>query len=236
MVYLNHNEEPSEDNSNLPENDLPRQTSPTHTTERSVWMGTCVHNFETPRWVQKRRRVEPHDQDDTSYFEPNRAVEIAMNAKFSLIAVGMFGYAFSHCLLFYLFISILRGGIQYTTFPGDEGVLPTSQKVEIPNPFNRQTGPVCSMEWSSDGYVLAVGWKHGWGIFSVGGRCLVSAFGVEDVVDEQKYILSLRCENILTDRRFQDAFMYGISNLVSTVLYYSFSRLKQLLVLGAWKL
>ncbi|KAE9385994.1 RIC1-domain-containing protein, partial [Gymnopus androsaceus JB14] len=181
VVYLNHNEEPSEDNSNLPENDPPRQTSPTHTTERSVWMGTCVHNFETPRWVQKRRRVEPHDQDDTSYFEPNRAVEIAMNAKFSLIAVGMFG-----------------GGIQYTTFPGDEGVLPTSQKVEIPNPFNRQTGPVCSMEWSSDGYVLAVGWKHGWGIFSVGGRCLVSAFGVEDVVDEQK---------------FQDAFMYGISNL-----------------------
>ncbi|KAJ4499110.1 RIC1-domain-containing protein [Lentinula lateritia] len=69
--------------------------------------------------------------------------------------------------------------------------------LEIHNPFNRRTGPVCSMEWSSDGYVLAVGWQHGWGLFSVGGRCLVSGFGVEDV-DEQK---------------FQDTFMNGVVDL-----------------------
>jgi hypothetical protein len=48
---------------------------------------------------------------------------------------------------------------------------------------------VCSLEWSSDGYVLAVGWKYGWGIFSVGGRCLASGFGVDDLVDEEKYVL-----------------------------------------------
>lgn len=56
------------------------------------------------------------------------------------------------------------------------------------------------MEWSSDGYVLAVGWEHGWAIFSVGGRCLASGFGVDDVVDSA---------------RFQDAFMHGIKDLVS---------------------
>jgi RAB6A-GEF complex partner protein 1 len=42
------------------------------------------------------------------------------------------------------------------------------------------------MEWSADGYVLAVGWEHGWGIFSVGGRCLASGFGVDDMVNEEK--------------------------------------------------
>jgi RAB6A-GEF complex partner protein 1 len=36
------------------------------------------------------------------------------------------------------------------------------------------------MEWSSDGYVLAVGWEHGWAIISVGGKRTASAFGVED--------------------------------------------------------
>ncbi|KAJ3897394.1 hypothetical protein F5879DRAFT_996122 [Lentinula edodes] len=144
-----------------------------------MWMGTCIHHFETPRWVQKQRRVEPEEHGSV-YFEPRRAVRLAINAKFSLIAVGMLG-----------------GGIQYTTFPADEGAVPTSQQIEIHNPFNRRTGRVCSMEWSSDGYVLAVGWQHGWGLFSVGGRCLVSGFGVEDV-DEQK---------------FQDTFMNGVVNL-----------------------
>ncbi len=46
------------------------------------------------------------------------------------------------------------------------------------------------MEWSirSDGYVLAVGWEHGWAIVSVGGRCLTSAFGVENTIDEERCV------------------------------------------------
>lgn len=47
------------------------------------------------------------------------------------------------------------------------------------------------MEWSSDGYVLAVGWEHGWAIFSVGGRCLAWGFGVEDAIDEERYVLAV---------------------------------------------
>lgn len=151
---------------------------------RSGWRGTCVHDFETPRWVQKQRRIDPDElihEHNRVYEEPRRAVAIAINGTFSLIAIGTFG-----------------GGLQFTNFPSQEGVTPKSQSVQIPNPYNRQTGEVCSLEWSSDGYVLAVGWRHGWGIFSVGGRCLASGFGVDDLVDEEK---------------FQDAFMYGVRHL-----------------------
>lgn len=77
--------------------------------------------------------------------------------------------------------------MEFANFPSQGGVTPKAQTVEVPNPYNRPTGPVSTMEWSSDGYVLAVGWKHGWAIFSVGGRCLASGFGVDDTVDEEKY-------------------------------------------------
>ncbi|KAJ3890952.1 RIC1-domain-containing protein [Lentinula edodes] len=180
IVYLIRNDEPSSEelpsdsknasNINLSEShqlqtqklDNPRSADG----QRSIWMGTCIHDFETPRWVQKQRRVEPEEHGSV-YFESRRAVRLAIIAKFSLIAVGMLGCC--------------------TDFT----------QIEIHNPFNRRTGPVCSMEWSSDGYVLAVGWR----LFSVGGRCLVSGFGVEDV-DEQK---------------FQDTFMNGVVDLSLTL-------------------
>ncbi|RDB29503.1 RAB6A-GEF complex partner protein 1 [Hypsizygus marmoreus] len=151
---------------------------------RTGWRGTCIHDFETPRWVQKQRRIDPDEplhERNRVYEEPRRAVAIAINAKFSFIAIG------TH-----------SGGLEFTNFPSQEGVTPKSQRIPIPNPYNRQTGEVFSLEWSSDGYVLAVGWKCGWGIFSVGGRCLACGFGVDDLVDEE---------------RFQDAFMYGVRDL-----------------------
>ena len=43
------------------------------------------------------------------------------------------------------------------------------------------------MEWSSDGYVLAVGWEKGWAVWSVAGRCLAWGFGLENQTDESKY-------------------------------------------------
>ena len=42
------------------------------------------------------------------------------------------------------------------------------------------------MEWSSDGYVLAVGFENGWAVWSVGGRCLAWGFGVEDEVGNER--------------------------------------------------
>lgn len=63
-------------------------------------------------------------------------------------------------------------------------------------------GAVRMMEWSSDGYVLAVGWENGWAVWSVGGRCLAWSFGVEYEVDQE---------------RFQDTFMYGVRDLVCSM-------------------
>ncbi|KAJ7139708.1 RIC1-domain-containing protein [Mycena epipterygia] len=176
--------------------------------QKATWRGTCIHDFEAPRWVQKSRRIETHEDPDTDtedsslhqssdghdsikgkgkgravYNEPRRAVAVAINGKFSLVAVGM-----------------ASGALQYTPFPTGIST-PSSVQIQVPIPYNRSLGPVCTMEWSGDGYVLAVGWRDGWAIFSVGGRCLAKGFGIEDVdihVDEAK---------------FQDSFMFGVRNL-----------------------
>lgn len=65
--------------------------------------------------------------------------------------------------------------------------MPKSQVLQIPHSYGQsKSGSVCTMEWSSDGYVLAVGWQHGWAVWSVGGRCLAWGFGVEDEVDDER--------------------------------------------------
>ncbi|CDO70231.1 hypothetical protein BN946_scf184942.g31 [Trametes cinnabarina] len=119
------------------------------------WHGTCIHHVDPPRWVQKRKQVDPGD--------------------------------------------IASGTVEFTNFPSVDGVVPKPQVLQIPNMYARDgTGSVCTMEWSSDGYVLAVGWEKGWAVWSVGGRCLAWGFGVEYEVDEE---------------RFKDAFMYGVRSL-----------------------
>ncbi|KAH7875637.1 uncharacterized protein C8R40DRAFT_1170224 [Lentinula edodes] len=104
IVYLIRNDEPSSEelpsdsknasNINLSENDqlqTQKLDNPRFADGQwNVWMGTCIHHFETPRWVQRQRRVEPEEHGSV-YFEPRRAVRLAINAKFSLIAVGMLG-------------------------------------------------------------------------------------------------------------------------------------------------
>lgn len=57
------------------------------------WHGTCIHNVQTPRWVQKRKRGDPDDpeSDPHAYNEPRRARVIAINSKFSLVATGTHG-------------------------------------------------------------------------------------------------------------------------------------------------
>ncbi|KAI0080014.1 RIC1-domain-containing protein [Panus rudis PR-1116 ss-1] len=148
------------------------------------WHGTCIHNVEVPKWVQKRKAIDYDDPNafEPPYHEPRRAEVVAINAKFSLVATGT-----------------QSGAVEYSNLPAQEGVIPKAQTLQIPNFYNREkTGPVRTMEWSSDGYVLAVGWEHGWAIWSVGGRCLAWSFGVENDVDEE---------------RFQDTFMYGIHDL-----------------------
>jgi len=149
------------------------------------WLGTCIHDFHTPRWVQKQRCIEP-DSDVAHlvkpYVEHRRATCVAINSKFSLIAIGT-----------------CAGAIHLTNFPSEVGIVPRSQTIKIPSMFSKPTGEVTALDWSSDGYVLAVGWEQGWGIFSVGGKCLAFGVGVNEVIDEGKYVeLSLSLEMHVT--------------------------------------
>lgn len=148
-----------------------------------VWQGTCIHDVEPPKWVQKRKLIRPDGPDGDKYHweEPRRAVAVAINTKFSVVAIGTHG-----------------GAVELVNLPSYKDVPPPAQTLQIPDLYNKKTGAVTSMEWSSDGYVLAVGWEGGWAIWSVGGRCLAWAFGVEYEVDEE---------------RFLDAFMYGVRSL-----------------------
>ncbi len=54
------------------------------------WHGTCIHHVEPPRWVQKRKQVDPGDAAAYTYDEPRRAMVIALNPKFSMLAIGTY--------------------------------------------------------------------------------------------------------------------------------------------------
>lgn len=146
----------------------------TDSPERVGWHGTCIHNFDTPKWVQKQRYRDPNagleDPNRRVWEEPRRATAVAVNSRFSLFAIGT-----------------TSGQIELTPFPSQGNIIPKSQKIPISNAYNRPAGEVRSLDWSSDGYVLAVGWTNGWGVFSVGGRCLASSFNMEYNFDSEKY-------------------------------------------------
>jgi len=72
-----------------------RQVGPNGNALPPTWIGTCVHTSPIPRSIQKRRQLEESDTHEIfDYPEPRKAVEVAVNLKFSLIAVGMEGYQF----------------------------------------------------------------------------------------------------------------------------------------------
>ena len=80
------------------------------------------------------------------------------------------------------------GNVEYTSFPSRRGVTPKPQVLEASQFCHiKERGSVCAMEWSSDGYVLAVGWEKGWAVWSVAGRCLAWSFGLENQTGESKY-------------------------------------------------
>ncbi|TEB39050.1 RIC1-domain-containing protein [Coprinellus micaceus] len=141
------------------------------------------HNYDDRHAKQRYR--DPgfgfHDPNGRIWEESRRATAVAVNSRFSLFAIGT-----------------ISGTVEFTPFPSQESVTPKSQKIPISNPYNRPSGEVKSLDWSSDGYVLAVGWTNGWGVFSVGGRCLASSFNMEYNFDREK---------------FQDTFMFGVQDL-----------------------
>ncbi|KAF9519786.1 hypothetical protein BS47DRAFT_1287937 [Hydnum rufescens UP504] len=148
------------------------------------WSGACVHGY--PRSIQAQNgTVQSHES--TPIFElpySERATSIAFNSPFSLVAVGT------------------EGGRIYLSNLPINNLPPLHSQLLTPPSDHRQhrrsaggVGSVLSMEWTSDGYALAVGWERSWGVYSVGGRCVASGLNFEGDIDESS---------------FEDAFMDGV--------------------------
>ncbi|KAG8950214.1 hypothetical protein FRC04_007848 [Tulasnella sp. 424] len=114
----------------------------------------------------------------------DRATFASLNYKFSLVAVGT-----------------QSGAIHLYPIP----LSPSSPPPAVIQKLSHwaQTGSVQTMEWTSDGYALAVGWEKGWAVWSVGGRCLASGVGVED--------FSFGGNDL---DGFKDSFMFGVRALL----------------------
>ncbi|KAL9938854.1 hypothetical protein V8E36_002573 [Tilletia maclaganii] len=139
-------------------------------TKKPTWRGKCFHG------APSRGKEDP--------FVP--ACKAAINARFSLLTVGLedgtlrvFSYrsptkkpAFSHALS-------IRDSLRSTA-------------------SFLQTGKVTSLAWTSDGYALAVGWEHGWAVWSTYGKLMASSF---------------RDDWASTSRHFSDSFMLGVEGL-----------------------
>jgi hypothetical protein len=114
--------------------------------DESVWLGT---------------RLYPNLSSSFPDHTSKQAVDIALNPRFSIVAVGL-----------------QDGEIVYLPFPSQEEHLTSPKVLKIPDlSLYESCGRVTSLEWTSDGYALAVGWQNGWGVVSVGGRFLTWTVG-----------------------------------------------------------
>jgi hypothetical protein len=122
------------------------------------------------------------------------------------------------------------GNVEYSSFPSHRGVAPKPQVLETPQFYNiKDRGPVCAMEWSSDGYVLAVGWEKGWAVWSVAGRCLAWSFGWENQTDESRYEKQLWASAAILSSDFQiqrhvHEWHPGSCGLLDLMSYFTFSK------------
>lgn len=111
---------------------------------------------------------------------PSRATCAAVNAKFSIVAIGL-----------------SNGIVELSDVPQGKNARSLPHMLLRPPPPPAQPpGPVRSLEWTSDGYALAVGWAGGWSVWSVSGRCLAHGVGVEE-----------------DNPSFSDMFMQGVLSL-----------------------
>lgn len=96
LVGLHEEDSISESRPSSPSLEGSGSSNDEHPPVQLRWHGTCIHDFQTPKWVQKRRQIEPEEEgregeSSGAYQEPKRATKVAINSKFSLIAIGTHG-------------------------------------------------------------------------------------------------------------------------------------------------
>ncbi|PKC14198.1 RIC1-domain-containing protein [Rhizophagus irregularis] len=126
-----------------------------------------------------------HSSGDLEPAKDVRATCIAINAKFSLLAVGT------------------EGGMIYVYFAKNyNGSIHLSHKLLIWDHIestSTSTGPVTALAWTSDGHAIAVGWKNeGLAVWSVYGRLLMTT-----VKDDWP----------ISKPTAQDSFLHGVNDL-----------------------
>ncbi|KAL8729307.1 MAG: hypothetical protein Q9166_004804 [cf. Caloplaca sp. 2 TL-2023] len=110
---------------------------------------------------------------ESSNFEANKA---AINARFSLLAVGCVG-----------------GEIHVYTARDYAGSIPLSHKLVAPASFST-TGRITCISYSPDGYCLVAGYEHGWAIWSVYGKPGASSFNADRHIAEtndERWLMSV---------------------------------------------
>ncbi|KAN0063340.1 WD40 repeat protein [Thecaphora frezii] len=115
-----------------------------------------------------------------------RCTAVSINAKFSLIAVGLQDGTIA--------VYNYRAHGRTPTF---SHTLSVRQALKSTASY-LQTGSVHSMSWTSDGYALAVGWDKGLGVWSTYGKLMGC---------------SLREDWETASKHFSDSFMFGVRDL-----------------------
>lgn len=148
----------------------------------AVWIGSDGRAYA----VQKRSEA-PEGSEGTQrlfrgyeFHSPGErgleATKAAINARFSLLAVGC------------------RGGEIYVYTAKDYvGNIPLSHKVVAPASFNT-TGSITCLSFSPDGYCLVAGYEHGWAIFSAYGKPGANSFGADTSTsesNEERWLLGI---------------------------------------------
>lgn len=153
----------------------------------SIWRGHCFHGI-----LDRRRRpsnLDPNERDtapSTNLAPENRGRCAAINARFSLLAVGLE----DGTVTVYTFRAPDKVALYSHTFSVREAMRSTASYLK--------TGHCTSLAWSSDGHALATGWQKGWSIWSTFGK-LMGCSLTENWQDASE--------------KFSDTFLQGVQDL-----------------------
>lgn len=123
-----------------------------------VWISNDGRAYAVQKIIKESQRIEGHGKFFKGYGfhmpenETNNATKAAINARFSLLAIGC-----------------ANGDVAVYSARDYAGSLPLSHKLIPPASFNT-TGEIKFLAYSPDGYCLFVGYEHGWVTWSVYGR------------------------------------------------------------------
>ena len=151
--------------------------------------------------IEKEDVKGKHAALDAEVPPPKRAVASAVNARFSLMAIGQ-----------------QDGTVSVYTYRSQDKVPTLSHSLSLRQSYKStashlDAGSVTSMSWTSDGHGLAVAWQRGWAVWSTFGKLMAC---------------SVRENESGIHKRFIDTFLFGAKALFwvpgNTELYFLASR------------